>query len=158
MKVTKNNKFKNGFTLVELVVVIAIIAILGSVSIVGYYGFVNKGHKSVLESEANQIKQVIFIGVADPDSGFKYNTLKDKVLVTDESYYQKSGLDIDPVRNYYINMTGDDDVTLSECDSSDGIEARNPSDRSMRYIKYSNDKGFAVITIETGEVTVTLNK
>ena len=49
----KNNK--KGFTLVELLVVIAILAILASVAVVGYTAFVDKANKSAAESEAHQI-------------------------------------------------------------------------------------------------------
>ncbi|MBQ2804298.1 MAG: prepilin-type N-terminal cleavage/methylation domain-containing protein, partial [Clostridia bacterium] len=37
---------KKGFTLVELLVVIAILAILATVSVVGYTAFIQKAHQS----------------------------------------------------------------------------------------------------------------
>ena len=54
----KNNK-KKGFTLVELLVVIAILAILASVSVVGYLSFTNKAKQSKCETEALQVIEVI---------------------------------------------------------------------------------------------------
>ena len=54
----KNNK-KKGFTLVELLVVIAILAILASVSVVGYLSFTNKAKQSKCETEALQVREVI---------------------------------------------------------------------------------------------------
>lgn len=51
-----NNK---GFTLVELVVVIAIIAILTTVSIVGYNTFVKNANMSKAEQELAQINNVL---------------------------------------------------------------------------------------------------
>ena len=48
-----------GFTLVELLVVIAILAILATVSVVGYTSFINNAHTSAAESELAQIKTQI---------------------------------------------------------------------------------------------------
>ena len=50
---------KKGFTLVELLVVIAILAILASVAVVGYTAFVNKAEKSKDETELHQIVEYI---------------------------------------------------------------------------------------------------
>ena len=52
-------KTKKGFTLVELLVVIAIIAILSTVAVVGYTSFVNTANKSAAQSEAHQIDVAI---------------------------------------------------------------------------------------------------
>ena len=53
------NKKRKGFTLVELLVVIAILAILASVSVVGYLSFTNKAKQSKCETEALQVREVI---------------------------------------------------------------------------------------------------
>lgn len=50
---------KKGFTLVELLVVIAILAILATVSVVGYTSFINRAEESNAQTEAHQIKAVI---------------------------------------------------------------------------------------------------
>ena len=48
-----------GFTLVELLVVIAILAILATVSVVGYTSYIQNANASVAEQEASQIKTAI---------------------------------------------------------------------------------------------------
>lgn len=48
------NKKKKGFTLVELLVVIAILAILATVCIIGYTSFTKKAKESVYEQEKTQ--------------------------------------------------------------------------------------------------------
>ena len=53
----KNNK--RGFTLVELLVVIAILAILATVTVVGYISFTNKAKESVDEQAITQINNVL---------------------------------------------------------------------------------------------------
>ena len=62
----KNNK--KGFTLVELLVVIAILAILASVAVVGYTAFIEKAEQSNAETEAHQIQTAAdsFHMVGDP--------------------------------------------------------------------------------------------
>ena len=53
------NNAKKGFTLVELLVVIAILAILATVSVVGYTSFINRAHESNAQTEAHQIESTI---------------------------------------------------------------------------------------------------
>ena len=53
------NKTKKGFTLVELLVVIAILAVLASVSVVGYLGFTTKARNSNALTELTQAREVI---------------------------------------------------------------------------------------------------
>ena len=53
----KNNK--KGFTLVELLVVIAILAILASVAVVGYTAFVDKAKESKAKTELHQIVEYV---------------------------------------------------------------------------------------------------
>ena len=47
---------RKGFTLVELLVVIAILAILATVSVVGYTSFINNANDSVAVQEVTQIR------------------------------------------------------------------------------------------------------
>lgn len=53
------NMKKKGFTLVELLVVIAIIAILATVSVVGYTAFITKANESNAMTEAAQVEEAI---------------------------------------------------------------------------------------------------
>ena len=50
---------RKGFTLVELLVVIAILAILATVSVVGYTSFIGQADKQAAETQAEQIKTTI---------------------------------------------------------------------------------------------------
>ena len=47
---------RKGFTLVELLVVIAILAILATVSVVGYTSFIERADKSAAETEIHQVE------------------------------------------------------------------------------------------------------
>ncbi len=50
---------KKGFTLVELLVVIAILAILATVSVVGYTSFIERAEESNIATELHQIETTI---------------------------------------------------------------------------------------------------
>lgn len=50
---------QKGFTLVELLVVIAILAILATVSVVGYTSYITKANESVVKQELAQIKTAV---------------------------------------------------------------------------------------------------
>ncbi len=81
----KNNK-KKGFTLVELLVVIAILAILASVSVVGYLSFTNKAKQSKCETEALQVREVINGTLMDGSVlDFKLDEKNYKVSIVDST-------------------------------------------------------------------------
>ena len=62
----KKRNSKKGFTLVELVIVIAVIAILASVLIPTFGGIIDKANKSAAEQEAaNMYKQLYVLDMAD---------------------------------------------------------------------------------------------
>ena len=65
----RNNKMK-GFTLVELLVVIAILAILATVSVVGYTSFIKSAYISNDENIAAQLNQFMVALKADSDGDF----------------------------------------------------------------------------------------
>ena len=92
-----NNQKKKGFTLVELLVVIAILAVLASVSVVGYLGFTTKAKHNNAMSELKQAKEVIRAGLVDGNTHYYNLTIdtSDTAKVTEatevtENYYNGS--------------------------------------------------------------------
>jgi prepilin-type N-terminal cleavage/methylation domain-containing protein len=65
MNMNKNKK--KGFTLVELLVVIAILAILASVAVVGYTAFIGKAEENKAKTEAAQVEDYITVSLIDED-------------------------------------------------------------------------------------------
>lgn len=61
-------KTRKGFTLVELLVVVAILAILASVSVVSMMGFMEKAHRSNDEQLVSNINSVLFADEIFADS------------------------------------------------------------------------------------------
>ena len=77
------NKGKQGFTLVELVVVIAVIAILAAVSVGAYCGVTDSANDSKLTSESANIKLNITLLGSEGNSYCNIN--KDYILIFDLS-------------------------------------------------------------------------
>ena len=110
----KNMK-KKGFTLVELLVVIAIIAILATVSVVGYTTFLAKANQSNADSEANQIQQAINAELMAGDDyviGTVQSDAAVAVDVTKTTYY----VDADDGKVYtsVITCTAVDDAATAD--------------------------------------------
>ena len=89
---------KKGFTLVELLVVIAILAILASVAVVGYTAFINKAKESNAKTEAHQIDKAIESALLTLEVG-------DIVKVADEIGVEKTASGYDA-----LELTGSEDL------------------------------------------------
>lgn len=74
---------KKGFTLVELLVVIAILAILATVSVVGYTSFITRAEVSNAQTEAHQIATIIESSVIGVDYVIVDNTEGAKIYAWD---------------------------------------------------------------------------
>ena len=94
---------KKGFTLVELLVVIAILAILASVAVVGYTSFITKAEKSNAETEAHQLETAIEAVIMIPGDAYVLGTTKgsDAVLGEDGAVVTPA---VAPV-TYYVYKT-----------------------------------------------------
>ncbi len=60
-----NNRLKKGFSLVEMLVVVAIIGILSTVLYVGYSKYVDKSAKNAIEKEASDVMNVFEVAFVD---------------------------------------------------------------------------------------------
>ena len=115
---------RKGFTLVELLVVIAILAILATVSVVGYTSFITRAEVSNAQTEAHQIATVIESSLV----GVEYAIVNDDAENTIYAYETTSGVvfadelpDTIDEDDKHVDLTDDlaqylDSLTLSGTD------------------------------------------
>ena len=112
---------RKGFTLVELLVVIAILAILATVSVVGYTSFINRAEDSNAQTEAHQVQTTIQSYTISGQSYVLGTTVVTKTIqgdnpdtadVTEESY----------TKNVTENVVVDKDGKLSHADAAEIAE------------------------------------
>ena len=128
-----NNKFKKGFTLVELVVVIAVIAILAAVSVGAYFGVTDSANDSKLTSESANIKLNITLLGSEGNSYCNIN--KDYLEINDiTSFNEELNKDTGIRYNVLINGTGNIDNSNDPIINFIGI---NNSDTKFDYFEYS---------------------
>lgn len=128
-----NNKFKKGFTLVELVVVIAVIAILAAVSVGTYFGVTDSANDSKLTSESANIKLNITLLGSEGNSYCNIN--KNYLEINNVTLFnQELNKDTGILYNVLINGTGNIDNSNDPIINFVGI---NNSDTKFDYFEYS---------------------
>ena len=76
---------KKGFTLVELLVVIAILAILASVAVVGYTAFLDKAEESNAKTELHQIETSVEANLMIGDDTVLFTAADDVAATADKT-------------------------------------------------------------------------
>lgn len=112
-----------GFTLVELLVVIAILAILATVSVVGYTSFIDRANMSNAQTEADQIKSIVENSILVDDyvilnshatNGVYYVKSTGKFVKADPAADGLNGFDAtDDIAELEGTLTVNDDGTLT---------------------------------------------
>lgn len=109
----KNNK-KKGFTLVELLVVIAILAILATVSVVGYTSFIERANVAVDEDLASQLNH--FLAAYQVKNNEKITPHNIRKITAE--ILELGGLDkLEPVsdgRNFYYDFANNQYVVMED--------------------------------------------
>ena len=149
-------KAKRGFTLVELVVVIAVIAILAAVSVGAYFGITESANSSRLEQEAKAAHTNIQLVAMNQDDNS--NLTREGLYINDldtfetkmESY---SGFhyDIVPQEPSAVN-----NPTLYFCNET-GVSSANIVNQRFNTFKYYNPEvgnKRASVNISSGDITI----
>lgn len=151
MKMIK--KIKKGFTLVELVVVIAIIAILSGVSVAVYVGVTNNAKKSVLTSEASSFGNVIRTAVAgaaegiEVEGGYTVKMANDGSLEIVYATSAASKKDAEILTLAYNNSgnTLKDGITVYEA-----VEETKETDKKVSELTFSDGSNTVIYSFLTG--------
>ena len=146
-----NKKLKKGFTLVELVVVIAVIAILAGVSVGAYFGITDSANTSKCQQEAKGIVTAMQLIASDPE--VKGVSLSSTGLTVEAN--ASKGDDLDGIKAIIEAQTGLSYTFATE-------EITTAATEPTLYIvigtdvegQYSVSGKIATITWATGEVTV----
>lgn len=105
---------KKGFTLVELLVVMAIIAILATVSVVGYTSFVAKAKLSKAQTELAQVRDYIYAA----EVGNAEISLTDAKL---KAYLREMGYSEDEALQFGVSGT---DIIVYRYDDAHTVSVR----------------------------------
>lgn len=103
------NRNQKGFTLIELMIVIAIIGILAAIAIPNFIAYRNKSFCSRAESDANSIAG----SVAD------YFAIPTHTRITDATYRAYAGAFVPPVNTFLLSAAAPNTaITISVTDAS----------------------------------------
>ena len=149
-------KAKRGFTLVELVVVIAVIAILAAVSVGAYFGITESANSSRLEQEAKAAHTNIQLVAMNQDDNS--NLTREGLYINDldtfetkmESY---SGFHYDVVAQ---EPSAVNNPTLYFCNET-GVSSANIVNQRFNTFKYYNPEvgnKRASVNIPSGDITI----
>ena len=141
-----NKKLKKGFTLVELVVVIAVIAILAGVSVGAYFGITESAKNSKADQEAKAIHTSVMLIVNDPT--YENIGIKDGKITGTEA-------NLLTALNAVTGLTYDNDYNpapnaTNSFTNIDGYVDLSTDQDKIYYV--STDNEVREITVQTGEI------
>ncbi len=155
-----NKKTKKGFTLVELLVVIAILAILATVSVVGYTSFIDKANQSVDQQAVTQINKVL--KAAETTDGVPADVTEIKSMLRDNgftadltTYYSKYSLAWIQSKNVVVLMEGGKVAYPEEYSSHAESEVTYINETSVSNVA-AFQKAFEEVAAQSGFISVRL--
>ena len=152
-------KIKKGFTLVELVVVIAVIAILAAVSVGAYFGVTESAKASKLEQESKQLYTAIHIvGNSNSDN---HQLDANGLHIVDTDVFE---VELNKVTggHYEVYKDGEtqiagDAIILKEAASTNDLIGNAKTYSSFEYYTPETGKKAGVIDVISGEYSTATN-
>lgn len=160
----RNNK--KGFTLVELLVVIAILAILASVAVVGYTAFIEKAKDSNAMTEAHQLETSIESVIMIPGDAYVLGQVPGEDAVADDPAtddVDETAPAVPPVTYYVVKVNGavivttDLDNPVDVSSFEEGFEFNDDIKALGGTLTYKGNGVFDFTSASEGKATITLD-
>ena len=117
MKINK----KRGFTLIELMAVIAIIAILATVLIPTITGYINRSRKSVVINQCKNIHRIIELREVDEQFKFKENEKQIKAIFKENASFYNYDLITEKDVNKILEVKLEDELQYISTESLEEV-------------------------------------
>ena len=117
MKINK----KRGFTLIELMAVIAIIAILATVLIPTIIGYINRSRKSVVINQCKNIHRIIELREVDEQFKFKENEKQIKDIFKENASFYNYDLITEKDVNKILEVKLEDELQYISTESLEEV-------------------------------------
>ena len=117
MKIDK----KSGFTLIELMAVIAIIAILATVLIPTITGYINRSRKSVVINQCKNIHRIIELREVDEQFKFKENEKQIKDIIKENASFYNYDLITEKDVNKILEVKLEDELQYISTESLEEV-------------------------------------
>ena len=117
MKIDK----KRGFTLIELMAVIAIIAILATVLIPTIIGYINRSRKSVVINQCKNIHRIIELREVDEQFKFKENEKQIKDIFKENASFYNYDLITEKDVNKILEVKLEDELQYISTESLEEV-------------------------------------
>ena len=132
-----NNK-KRGFTLIELMAVIAIIAILSAVLIPTISGYINRSKKSVVINQCKRLYKVIELREVEEQFTFKNNEKQVKDIFEENASFYNYDLIKEDDSNKILNVRLEDELVTIATGNLEEILKKIEIDELGNFKKLNN--------------------
>jgi prepilin-type N-terminal cleavage/methylation domain-containing protein len=134
-KLRANNT--QGFTLIELMIVIAIIGILAAIAIPNFISYRNKGYCSAAESDANNLAAAVADYFSDPE-----NVSVSGTDMVDGDTFGDSNIGVTLSYGNQADVSTTDDVVEIIIDETAGKDKCPEGDNFVKYVGGTNSTGY----------------
>lgn len=142
---------RNGYTLVELIVVVAITVVLAASSAAVFHGYVERARKAELVGTVRQVRQALELYTAEHAGA---DGMMSFIKMADDLQWEDLSSPKNALYPYVGEITGDCTKFVIECKTSPGDDFFDMRCRMINF-KYETKDFSAVCDMEKNTITVT---